>query len=87
MMDIIGFHNPDEEYGFLSNWYLSKFIVSEVEYSSMEQYMMHQKAICFHDDGVAKKILETDDVSEIKQLGRMVSGRSPCMPVPVSVCL
>ena len=73
-MEIIGFHNPDEEYGFLSNWYLSKFTVSGTVYSSMEQYMMHQKALCFHDDNVARKILETDDVSEIKQLGRMVSG-------------
>ena len=73
-MEIIGFHNPDEEYGFLSNWYLSKFTVSGTIYSSMEQYMMHQKALCFHDDNVAKQILETDDVSEIKQLGRMVSG-------------
>ncbi len=73
-MEIIGFHNPDEEYGFLSNWYLSKFTVSGTIYSSMEQYMMHQKALCFHDDDVARQILETDDVSEIKQLGRMVSG-------------
>ena len=22
---IIGFHNPDEEYGYLSNWYRSDF--------------------------------------------------------------
>ena len=73
-MEIIGFHNPDEEYGFLSNWYLSKFTVSGTIYSSMEQYMMHQKALCFHDDDVARQILETDDVSEIKQLGRMISG-------------
>ena len=73
-MEIIGFHNPDEEYGFLSNWDLSKFTVSGTVYSSMEQYMMHQKALCFHDDNVARQILETDDVSEIKQLGRMVSG-------------
>lgn len=73
-MEIICFHNPDEEYGFLSNWYLSKFEVSGVVYSSMEQYMMYQKAICFHDEIVAGQILETDDVSIIKQLGRSVSG-------------
>ena len=74
MMDIIGFHNPDEEYGFLGNWYLSDFSISGIKYSSMEQYMMYQKAIYFHDDEIAEKILKTDDVSEIKQLGRMVSG-------------
>ena len=73
-MEIISFHNPDEEYGFLSNWYLSKFEVSGVVYSSMEQYMMYQKAIYFHDEIVAEQILETKDVSEIKQFGRMVSG-------------
>jgi ribA/ribD-fused uncharacterized protein len=73
-MEIISFHNPDEEYGFLSNWYLSKFEVSGVVYSSMEQYMMYQKAIYFHDEIVAEQILETEDVSKIKQFGRMVSG-------------
>ena len=73
-MEIISFHNPDEGYGFLSNWYLSKFEVSGVVYSSMEQYMMYQKAIYFHDEIVAGQILETDNVSEIKQLGRIVSG-------------
>ena len=73
-MNIIGFHNPDEEYGFLSNWYLSNFSVLGVEYSSMEQYMMHQKAICFHDDVIAAEILKINDVSQIKQLGRLVSG-------------
>ena len=73
-MEIISFHNPDEENGFLSNWYLSKFEVSGVVYSSMEQYMMYQKAICFHDEIVAGQILETDNVSEIKQFGRIVSG-------------
>lgn len=25
MCEVIGFHNPDEKYGFLSNWYLSDF--------------------------------------------------------------
>ncbi|MBR1892057.1 MAG: NADAR family protein [Lachnospiraceae bacterium] len=73
-MNIIGFHNPDEEYGFLSNWYLSNFSVLGVEYSSMEQYMMYQKAICFHDDVIAAEILKINDVSQIKQLGRLVSG-------------
>lgn len=73
-MTIIGFHNPDEEYGFLSNWYPSRFVVSGTEYSSMEQYMMHKKAICFQDTDVASQIMATDDVAEIKQLGRIVAG-------------
>ena len=71
-MKIICFHNPNEENGYLSNWYLSEFTVRGIKYSSMEQYMMYQKAICFHDDDVAKQILSTDDVGKIKALGRSV---------------
>ena len=71
-MNIIGFHNPDEEYGFLSNWYRSNFTVNGIEYSSMEQYMMYQKAICFRDEEVAAQILGTKDVAEVKRLGRAV---------------
>lgn len=73
-MNIICFHNPDGENGYLSNWYLSRFIIDRIEFSSMEQYMMYQKAICFHDKVTASKILDTDDVAEIKALGRLVSG-------------
>lgn len=73
-MNIICFHNPDEENGYLSNWYMSYFKVDGVEFSSMEQYMMYRKAVCFNDRGSADKILETDDVAEIKALGRGVSG-------------
>lgn len=73
-MNIICFHNPDEENGYLSNWYMSYFKVDGVEFSSMEQYMMYRKAICFNDRGSTDKILETDDVAEIKALGRGVSG-------------
>lgn len=73
-MQILCFHNPNEENGYLSNWYLSNFIVKEIEYSSMEQFMMHQKAIYFHDEDIATQILATNDVSHIKKLGRLVSG-------------
>lgn len=73
-MEIICFHNPDEENGYLSNWYLSRFVVNGVQFSSMEQYMMYQKAVCFGDSSIAAQILETDDVSLIKALGRSVAG-------------
>ena len=73
MMQIIGFHNPSEEYGFLSNWYPSYFVKDNVEFSSMEQYMMYSKAMCFHDKIIAQQILQTDDVARIKELGRLVS--------------
>jgi hypothetical protein len=73
-MDIICFHNPNEENGYLSNWYPSVFQIMDIEFSSMEQYMMYQKARCFHDDAISNQILNTLDVSEIKRLGRLVSG-------------
>ena len=73
-MSIVCFHNPDEENGYLSNWYLSDFTVDDIKFSSMEQYMMYRKASCFHDDKIAAQILETNDVAKIKALGRLVSG-------------
>lgn len=70
--EVIGFHNPDEEFGFLSNWYLSDFEVNGVRFSSMEQYMMYMKAKEFGDNKTAADILRTSDVSAIKALGRAV---------------
>ena len=70
---VICFHNPDEENGYLSNWYLSDFMVDGIAFSSMEQYMMYQKAIVFDDKEIAKEIIATSDVAEIKAYGRMVS--------------
>ena len=71
-MEIICFHNPEEENGYLSNWYLSEFKVDGVNYRSMEQYMMYKKAVCFGDADIAKEILKTADVAVIKTLGRQV---------------
>ena len=72
-MEVICFHNPNEENGYLSNWYPAPFAENGVEFSSMEQYMMYCKAVCFHDEDVAVQILKTDDVAAIKALGRSVS--------------
>ncbi len=72
MRRIICFHNPDEMNGYLSNWYLSDFEIDGIKYSSMEQYMMYQKAVLFHDHESAQQILETSNVGKIKALGRSV---------------
>lgn len=72
-MQVICFHNPNEENGFLSNWYPCHFVVDDISFSSMEQFMMYQKAICFGDDNIAAQILETDDAARIKKLGRLVA--------------
>ena len=73
-MNVVCFHNPDEENGYMSNWYPSAFMFGGVEFSSMEQYMMYQKAVCFKDEEIAEKILATTDVAVIKALGRKVKG-------------
>lgn len=72
MRQIICFHNPDEPNGWLSNWYLSPFASDGLHFSSMEQYMMHRKALCFQDADTAREILSTDSVGKIKALGRAV---------------
>lgn len=72
-MKVICFHNPNEENGYLSNWYRSDFMVDGMKFSSMEQFMMYRKAVCFHDNLIAKQILEIEDVAAIKALGREVS--------------
>ena len=73
-MNVVCFHNPDEENGYMSNWYPSVFMFGGVEFSSMEQYMMYRKAVCFGDEAIAAQILATSDTAEIKALGRLVLG-------------
>lgn len=58
MRQIICFHKPEEINGFLSNWYPCIFHDKNgVSYTSMEQYMMYQKALLFNDIGIADKFL------------------------------
>ena len=73
-MNIICFHNPNEENGYLSNWYPAHFTVEGIEFSSMEQFMMYKKAIRFQDIEKAQQILSTNDVALIKEYGRQVKG-------------
>lgn len=72
MDKIICFHNPDEQNGYLSNWYISDFEYNNITFSSMEQYMMYMKAMLFKDTEIAQEILKTSNVAEIKTLGRKV---------------
>lgn len=72
-MGVVCFHNASEENGYLSNWYLSEFVVDGIKFSSMEQYMMYTKAMVFDDKDIARKVLLTTNAAEIKALGRQVS--------------
>lgn len=72
--EIICFHNPDEDNGYLSNWWLSGFKVDGIKFTSAEQYMMFGKAKLFGDTETQAKILSVQDVAKIKALGREVKG-------------
>jgi ribA/ribD-fused uncharacterized protein len=50
-----------------------KFPYPDQEYSSAEQFMMYHKAIIFLDIDSAKKIMKTNNVRKIKELGRNVA--------------
>ena len=45
-----------------------KFTISGIEFSSVEQYMMCEKAVYFDDTDIASQIMNTDDVLKIKNL-------------------
>lgn len=74
MRSIVCFHKPEELNGYLSNWYMSDFVIDGIKYTSMEQYMMHKKAIVFNDTDIAGQIMQTSNVGKIKDLGRCVAG-------------
>ena len=71
-LDPILFWKPNHDYGFLSNWFYSKFTVNEVTFSCVEQYIMYMKAIIFKDYYTAQQILNTTDPGRHKFLGRKV---------------
>ncbi|KAK3612626.1 hypothetical protein CHS0354_042136 [Potamilus streckersoni] len=60
-----------------SQWYRTKFIVEEHQFSTAEQYMMYQKAKLFSDDEMAKKILTEVIPKKQKKLGRQVKNFKP----------
>lgn len=70
--EFVCFHKPDEENGYLSNWFFSEFAYRGTNFTSVEQYMTYCKAIMFGDAAVRNRILSTSDMAEIKQLGRSV---------------
>lgn len=72
--DAVFFHKPEEPCGFLSNWYLSDFVLDGIKFTSNEQYIMYQKCRIFGDDVSAEAVLQTNDVDKQQQIGRNASG-------------
>ena len=70
--NFIFFYHEHDENGYLSNWYPTYFQYAYKHYFCTEQYMMAQKAQAFGDHESLKRIMDSQDPAEIKQLGRGV---------------
>ena len=69
---LICFHLTSELNAYLSNWYPSKFEIGGIVYCCAEQYLMRTKALMFDDGPCADAILNTEDPSTMRKLGRTV---------------
>jgi len=60
--------------GPFSQWAMSDFEIDDVKYNCTEQYMMAAKAMFFNDTEAHKKIMESNNPSDQKQIGREIKG-------------
>ena len=58
--------------GIYSQWHKAPMTIDKIEYNSCEQYMMHQKALLFEDNEIAKLIMKESNPREQKKYGRMI---------------
>ena len=72
--DAVFFHKPEEPHGYLSNWYLSDFVVDGIKFTSNEQYIMYRKCLLFGDVESANEVLSTDDPEKQQSIGRKAKG-------------
>ena len=72
--DAVFFYKPDEPYGFLSNWYISPFVLDGVRFTSSEQFIMYKKCVVFGDWKSAGAVLKTDDPAKQRKIGRAAKG-------------
>ena len=57
-----------------SNWHPCRFTYHDVDFVSVEQFMMFSKAKLFGDEDIAQAVLATHLPKEQKALGRKVRG-------------
>jgi ribA/ribD-fused uncharacterized protein len=85
--DILLFYSHKFGLQQFSNWYTGSGFIwtvdnhnsdkingSSIKFSTMEQWLMYQKATLFKDIIAANKILQMNDPKDIKQLGKKVIG-------------
>lgn len=58
--------------GEFSQWFPSKFVIADKEYSCAEQWMMAEKARAFNDIETLDKIMNTKEPRAMKGYGRLV---------------
>jgi len=68
------FYSENNNYGYMSNFYPSKFIENNVEYNCSEQYFMKNKQEMFDPTNItlSNNILNNNNPKEIKKFGRQV---------------
>lgn len=72
MNEIVKFYGPDEENGYLGNWYKADFLLDGRVFSCVEQYMMFKKAVIFGDEKMADKILREKSPLKMRAYGRKI---------------
>ena len=63
--------------GHFSNWFPASFIINNMTFNCVEQYMMYMKAKTFNDQETMTKVLATSNPKEQKKLGRGVKNFNP----------
>ena len=72
MSSFITFWKPNEDNGYLSNWYPCEFQYHNIIFKSSEQAFMYMKAELFGDEQSMKELINTSDPKLCKEIGRSV---------------
>ncbi|KAG9127964.1 hypothetical protein FRC07_006981 [Ceratobasidium sp. 392] len=69
----IYFNKPEQDYGFLSQWHVSRFTSSRFTYHTVQQYLAHRKGLLFAPNSpYTVAILETTNPSALIKLGSQI---------------
>ncbi|CAE6443355.1 unnamed protein product [Rhizoctonia solani] len=69
----IYFNTPEQDYGFLSRWHVSKFTSSRFTYRTVQQYMAHRKGLLFAPtSSYTAAILDTTNPSALLKLSGQI---------------
>lgn len=69
----IYFNKPDQDYGFLSVWHVSRFTSSRFTYHTVQQYLAHRKGLLFApNSSYTAAILDTTNPSALIKLGSQI---------------